>query len=181
MKKPPAKAELITDTGSDAAQVAAPAAGKPAGKAITHTPAAQSFESDMTARQCIEYYYIPTTEGKSVLPSLLATLGQSKAKAAANTPAGKATTSADQGLFERWIAAERATTRSMGEILAALNAAAGTAYKHNWPSVQAARGFELERCPVAVRRYMMRVVMRAEFDLLGIDKKDIEYLIKCLT
>lgn len=87
------------------------------------------------------------------------------------------------GLFERWFALERATGRSVGDILADLNTAAGTNYKHNWPSVVAGRGFELERCPVEVRRYMMRKVMADELNRLGMDlsKKKLELLIQCLT
>lgn len=74
-----------------------------------------------------------------------------------------------QGLFERWMAIERATNRSMSEILSDLNSAAGTNYKHNWPSVVASRDYDLERCPVEVRRYMMRKVMRDELSNLGIE------------
>ena len=88
-----------------------------------------------------------------------------------------------QGLFERWIALERATGRSVGDILADLNAAAGTNYKHNWPSVVASRGFELERCPVEVRRYMLRKVLRDELAGMGfeIDQSQVEALIIALT
>lgn len=72
------------------------------------------------------------------------------------------------GLFERWLAIERASGRSMADILAELNAAAGTKYKHNWPSVVESRGYEFERCPVAVRRYMMRKVLEDELKGLGV-------------
>ena len=93
------------------------------------------------------------------------------------------TTKPVPGLFERWIAIERATGRSVGDILADLNAAAGTNYKHNWPSVVAGRGYELERCPVEVRRYMMRKVLADELTGIGVDlpKKKLEMLIQCLT
>lgn len=88
-----------------------------------------------------------------------------------------------QGLFERWIAIERATGRSMTDILADLNAVAGTSYKHNWPSVVAGRGYELERCPVAVRRYMMMKVLADELTGMGysIPKNRIESLVNALT
>lgn len=88
-----------------------------------------------------------------------------------------------QGLFERWLSIERATGRSMADILADLNAVAGTNYKHNWPSVVAGRGYELERCPVEVRRYMMRKVLIDELGALGfqVQKKQLESLIFALT
>lgn len=87
------------------------------------------------------------------------------------------------GLFERWLAIERATGRSMGDILADLNAVAGTNYKHNWPSVVESRGFELERCPVEVRRYMMRKVMADELKGMGVElpKNKLDKLILFLT
>ena len=65
----------------------------------------------------------------------------------------------DPGLFERWLALEKATGRSLKEILGDLNAAAGTSYRHNWPSLVASRGYQLVSWPVGVRRYMMRVVL----------------------
>lgn len=78
-------------------------------------------------------------------------------------------TSKTPGLFERWMALERASGRAVGDILSDLNAVAGTSYKHNWPSVVASRGFELERCPIAVRRYMMKKVLDDELKGLGIE------------
>lgn len=88
-----------------------------------------------------------------------------------------------KGLFERWMALERASGRPLADILADLNAVAGTNYKHNWPSVVAARNYELERCPVAVRRYMMRKVLEDELAGLGIDlpKNRVDKLVLCLT
>lgn len=88
-----------------------------------------------------------------------------------------------QGLFERWLSIERASGRPVGEILADLNAVAGTNYKHNWPSVVAGRNYELERCPVAVRRYMMRKVLADELSALGVElpKKKLEDLINALS
>lgn len=88
-----------------------------------------------------------------------------------------------QGLFERWMALERAEGRSVADILADLNAAAGTNYKHNWPSVVASRDYELERCPVEVRRYMMRKVLQDELQGMGIDlpKNKLDRLIISLT
>lgn len=87
------------------------------------------------------------------------------------------------GLFERWIAIERASGRSMADILADLNAVAGTNYKHNWPSVVESRGYELERCPVEVRRYMMRKVLEDELKGMGVDlpKNKLDKLIIFLT
>lgn len=62
-------------------------------------------------------------------------------------------------LFERWLEIERATGRPMTEILADINAACGTKYKHNWPSDMQSRGFGMERTPSAVRRYMLEKVL----------------------
>ncbi|MDO8728549.1 MAG: hypothetical protein Q7K26_01510 [bacterium] len=87
------------------------------------------------------------------------------------------------GLFERWISIERASGRPMVDILADLNAVAGTNYKHNWPSVVAGRGYELERCPVTVRRYMMRKVLADELAAMNIElpKNKLDKLILFLT
>lgn len=88
-----------------------------------------------------------------------------------------------QGLFERWMTLERASGRSLVDILTDLNAVAGTSYKHNWPSVVASRNFELERCPVAVRRYMMRKVLEDELLGMGIEltKNKLDKLVIALT
>jgi hypothetical protein len=72
------------------------------------------------------------------------------------------------GLFERWLEIERATGRPMTSILADINAACGTTYRHNWPSLMAKRGYSLDRCPTNVRRYMMSRVMPSELENLGI-------------
>jgi hypothetical protein len=71
------------------------------------------------------------------------------------------------GLFERWWALEVGKGLSTGQILSELNDQAGTSYKHNWPSVVAGRNYELERCPIAVRRVMMRAVLADELKKLG--------------
>jgi hypothetical protein len=86
-------------------------------------------------------------------------------------------------LFEGWMAIERGTGRSMTDILADINAAAGTHYKHNWPSMVASRGYELERCPLLVRRYMMQKVLAEELSRLGLDLTDsgITKLVVALT
>lgn len=88
-----------------------------------------------------------------------------------------------KGLFERWLSLERATGRSMADILADLNAAAETRYEHNWPSVMAKRNFQMERIPSAVRRYMMRKVLEDELKGFGIDlsKSKLDKLIVYLT
>lgn len=78
------------------------------------------------------------------------------------------TRSPQDGLFQRWLEIELATGRSLASILDDLNAACGTKYKHNWPSVMAERSFSLERCPTEVRRYMMREVLDAELKVLGV-------------
>lgn len=88
-----------------------------------------------------------------------------------------------KGLFERWLLLERATGRSMADILSELNAAAQTRYEHNWPSVMAKRNYQLERIPSEVRRYMMRKVLEAELKSLGIDltKGKLDKLVVYLT
>lgn len=87
------------------------------------------------------------------------------------------------GLFERWIEIERAGGRPLGDVLADLNAATGTKYKHNWPSVVASRGYEMERCPVEVRRYMMSKVLAVELQQMGVELEtnQLEKLILSLT
>lgn len=72
-------------------------------------------------------------------------------------------------LFERWLEIERATGRPMTAILDDLNTACGSMYRHNWPSVMAGRGYSLDRCPTAVRRYMMKKVLPVEIEKLGIE------------
>lgn len=71
------------------------------------------------------------------------------------------------GLFERWLEIERATGRPLTAILADLNAACGTKYRHNWPSVMEGRGYSLDRLPTEVRRYMLRKVLPIELAALG--------------
>lgn len=86
-------------------------------------------------------------------------------------------------LFERWWQLEVAAGKTTGQILKEINAACGTAYKHNWPSLMASRGFSLERLSTAVRRYMMRRVLPAELAALGIhlSPEALERLVKVLT
>lgn len=79
-----------------------------------------------------------------------------------------------KGLFERWLEAERATGRSVSEILADLNNVCGTKYKHNWPSVMAARNYSLDRVPTAVRQYMMMRVLPGELEGRGLKMKATE-------
>lgn len=76
------------------------------------------------------------------------------------------------GLFERWLEIERATGRPMTSILDDINAACGTAYRHNWPSLMAKREHSLNRCPTNVRRYMMQVVVPVELAELGVKTTD---------
>ena len=87
------------------------------------------------------------------------------------------------GLFERWLEIERATGRPMTAILDDVNAACGSKYKHNWPSVMAKRGYSLDRLPTDVRRYMMRKVLPGELAALGVGVpvKKIDVLIALLT
>lgn len=88
-----------------------------------------------------------------------------------------------QTLFERWMSIERATGRSLADILRDLNTVAGTNYKHNWPSVVAARNYELERCPIKVRAYMLEKVLPVVLNEMGvaITKNDLQRLVKTLT
>lgn len=87
------------------------------------------------------------------------------------------------GLFERWLEIERATGRSMTDILADINEICSTKYRHNWPSVMATRAYSLDRCPSNVRRYMMQVVMPVELASLGVNAsaEQIDDLISRLT
>jgi hypothetical protein len=85
----------------------------------------------------------------------------------------------NQTLFQGWLAIEREAGRKTGEILADLNSAAGTNYKHNWPSMVASRGYEMERCPLMVRRYMMRKVLAKK--LGSLNEAEIDLLVNSLT
>ncbi len=87
------------------------------------------------------------------------------------------------GLFERWLELERATGRPLAVILDELNTACGTQYRHNWPSVMAARGYSLDRMPTVVRRYLMQRVLPAELEALGakVSAKKINALLVNLT
>ena len=86
-------------------------------------------------------------------------------------------------LFERWLALELADGRPLKDVLAALNAACGTKYRHNWPSVMAGRGYSTDRIPGQVRAYMVRRVLPAVAAEHGltVDDKLVEALIECLT
>lgn len=55
-------------------------------------------------------------------------------------------------LFFRWLEIEKSSGKTMTDILADLNAACGTKYRHNWPSVMAERGYSLDRLPACVRK-----------------------------
>lgn len=87
------------------------------------------------------------------------------------------------GLFERWLEIERSNGRSLAAILADLNAACGTKYRHNWPSVMAERSYSLDRMPTNVRRYMMQKTLPAELAALGanVSMKKIDALVVNLT
>lgn len=76
------------------------------------------------------------------------------------------------GLFERWLEIERATGRSLVDILRDLNDACGTAYRSNYPTVMASRGFTLDRLPTNVRRYMLAKVLPEEFKAHGVELSD---------
>ena len=73
-----------------------------------------------------------------------------------------------KGLFERWLDIERASARPFIEVLADLNRVCGTKYKHNWPSVMAARSYSLDRLPTGVRQYMMARVLPTELQARGL-------------
>jgi hypothetical protein len=87
------------------------------------------------------------------------------------------------GLFERWLEIEKASGKSVTEILDGVNKACGSKYKHNWPSVMASRQYSLDRLPTNVRRYMMEKVLPAEIALLGIrpSQDQIDAIIDRLT
>ncbi|WP_158906805.1 hypothetical protein [Burkholderia sp. L27(2015)] len=88
-----------------------------------------------------------------------------------------------KGLFQRWLEIEAAAGKPLKDTLEEINAACGTAYRHNWPSKMAEGGYSMERTPTAVRRYMMRRVLPAELSARGINfsPEVIEGLIKILT
>lgn len=79
-----------------------------------------------------------------------------------------------KGLFERWLEMERSSGRPLAEVLADLNKACATKYRHNWPSVMASRGYSLDRVPTAVRQYMMSRVLPGELKARGLTLKPTE-------
>lgn len=79
-----------------------------------------------------------------------------------------------KGLFERWLDIERASERPFSEVLSDLNRVCGTKYKHNWPSVMAARGYSLDRLPTEVRQYMMLRVLPGELRTHGLTLRPME-------
>jgi len=86
-------------------------------------------------------------------------------------------------MFEQWLDIELNTGRSLKEILADLNTACGTKYKHNWPSVMASRGYSMERAPSGVRLYMARRVLPKILEAHGVVFDDTleKELLNCLT
>ncbi len=89
----------------------------------------------------------------------------------------------EQGLFQSWLEIEKASGKTMTQILSDINGACGTAYRHNWPSKMADNGYSLERVSVAVRRYMLRKVLPAKLSARGVTfpAEVIEKLIISLT
>ncbi len=87
------------------------------------------------------------------------------------------------GLFKRWLAIELRSGKKMVTILSQVNAACGTRYRHNWPSLMASRGYALNHVPTTVRRYMMRVVLPEVLDAEGcsLDSRSVGRLIDHLT
>ncbi|WP_334043581.1 hypothetical protein [Burkholderia ambifaria] len=88
-----------------------------------------------------------------------------------------------KGLFLRWLEIEAAAGKPLKQTLDEINAACGTAYRHNWPAKMAEAGYSLERIPVAVRRHMMRTVLPDELSTRGVlvNPKMVEQLINALT
>lgn len=87
------------------------------------------------------------------------------------------------GLFERWLALEKAQGKPLAQVLSDINEACGTAYKHNWPSKLAASGYELKGVSRQVRQYMLRRVLEAELTDRGkkLPKHDLDEMTKALT
>ena len=88
-----------------------------------------------------------------------------------------------KGLFLMWLDIEKSAGKTMTQILSEINDACGTAYRHNWPSKMADSGFNLERVPSNVRRYMMRKVLPVALQERGVslDADALEGLVKNLT
>ncbi|MEX3917934.1 hypothetical protein AB4Y43_17080 [Paraburkholderia sp. BR10872] len=88
-----------------------------------------------------------------------------------------------KGLFQRWLEIEAAAGKPLKQTLDEINAACGTAYRHNWPTKMADSAYSLERIPVEVRRYMMRRVLPAELSARGVtfSAEVLETLVSALT
>lgn len=69
-------------------------------------------------------------------------------------------------LAVRWLEIEKSAGKSPGEILAEVNTACGTNYKHSWLSQLQTR----PSCHLAVelRRYMLAKVLPVELQALGV-------------
>ena len=67
-----------------------------------------------------------------------------------------------KGLFQRWLSLELESGKSLKVVLDEINEACQTAYRHNWPSKMASRGYSTTGIPICVRRYMFRKVLADE-------------------
>jgi len=76
-------------------------------------------------------------------------------------------------LFVRWFEIETKSGKSFKQILEDINSECGTKYRHNWHAKMASRDYSIERLPIAVRRSMMRKVLKAEFIALGFPCNDV--------
>ena len=63
-----------------------------------------------------------------------------------------------KGLFQRWIETERATGKSINEIITGLNDKCGTGYGSDWLTEMKGQGYKSNRLPRFVLRYMKQIV-----------------------
>lgn len=82
----------------------------------------------------------------------------------------------DKGLFENWLDIEL-KTKEKPEVIEDLNIACDMKYKMNYISKMKSTGYSLERIPVKVRRYMMKIVLLDK----GVSDDEADDLIISLT
>jgi hypothetical protein len=74
------------------------------------------------------------------------------------------------GLFENWLTIEK-RRGTVADAVARLNEACDTAYRANWPHLLARNGYALERIPLPVRCYLMRIVLTDELARIGVPQR----------
>ena len=81
------------------------------------------------------------------------------------------------GLFHEWLKIEMCGGESKTSILKRLNDACGTRYGTSWISRNSRNLRGMERSPIAVRRYMMRLVLAEKLSTCHFDAERIDQIV----